>query len=224
MPASTSGKKTTSRKGRPALSEEEFSKRRAEIAAVALRLFREEGYPSVSMRRLGKEVGLTPMALYRYFPSKLDILSTLWAHILDLAFRKVSAALSDANSAADRLERASLAYVNYWFDNVEHYHLVFMNAGVTNTDVTSFVSQQNVIEAYEVFFTNVAQSRAVARADPCVKAATDGLICHLHGIMHSLITMQGYAWSDRDELVRSAVANAIGSASNEAIGRSNSQS
>lgn len=223
MPTNTHGKKPRTRKGRPALSESEFNKRRAEIAAVALKLFREEGYPSVSMRRLGKEVGLTPMALYRYFPSKLDILSTLWAHILELAFARVSAAVSDASSSSERLERASLAYVDYWFDNVEHYHLVFMNAGVTNTDVTSFVSQQNVLETYEVFFANVAQSRAIARTDPDVKKATDGLVCHLHGIMHSLITMQGYAWSDRDALVRSAVANAIGGMSKGGIGHSTSE-
>ena len=65
-----------------------MAERRDDIAAVALRLFLSEGFASVSMRRLGKEVGLTPMALYRYYPSKLDILARLWGHIIATAFEK----------------------------------------------------------------------------------------------------------------------------------------
>ena len=75
------------RRGRPTLSEAALSERRAEIAAVAIQLFNEEGYASVSMRRLGKEVGLTPMALYRYFSNKLEILTALWDHVIGLALR-----------------------------------------------------------------------------------------------------------------------------------------
>lgn len=193
------------KKGRPILSEEEVSRRRDDIAQVALLLFKTEGYQSVSMRRLGKEVGLTPMALYRYFPSKLDILSTLWEHILGLAFEDVRDAASGEQDAAERLEAASLAYVSYWFDHIEHYHLVFMNGGVSNSDVTSFVSQPEVINKYGVFFESVAALRDERPDSAEVKRATEGLICHLHGIMHSLITMQGYAWSSREDLVRDAV-------------------
>ena len=199
----------TRKKGRPVLSDEEVSQRRDDIAQVALRLFKTEGYQSVSMRRLGKEVGLTPMALYRYFPSKLDILSTLWEHILGMAFDDVQVEASREQDASKRLEAASLAYVSYWFDNVEHYHLVFMNGGVSNTDVSSFVAQPEVIEKYSIFFENVAVVQGERLNSAHVKRLTDGLICHLHGIMHSLITMQGYAWNLRDDLVRDAVQRVV---------------
>ncbi len=198
------------KRGRPAQSEAAFAARRTEIATVALQLFKEEGYASVSMRRLGKEVGLTPMALYRYFASKLDILSTLWAYILGEAFKDVAVAVDGVSDPKVALHRASHAYVSYWFENLEHYRLVFMNSGVNNADVTHFVSQGSVIDAYEVFFLNVAQNLNLPRETALVKATTDGLICHLHGIMHSLITMQGYDWTTRDTLVRQAVDNTIG--------------
>lgn len=201
--------KPNRKRGRPAQSEKELTTRRAEIASIALRLFKEEGYASVSMRRLSKEVALTPMALYRYFPSKLDILSTLWAHILGEAFKRVEAESNFGLNAEDRLQRASTAYVTYWFDNVEHYLLVFMNSGVTNSDVTSFVSQNSAISSYEIFFEAVAEALKRNRDDARVKSTTDGLVCHLHGIMHSLITMPGYAWTAREKLVRQAVRSAI---------------
>ena len=205
MPHAKDAQDAAPKKGRPVLSAKEVSGRREEIAHVALRLFKDEGYQSVSMRRLGKEVGLTPMALYRYFPSKLDILATLWAHILGLAFEQVLKATNAKQDPLSQLEAASLAYVTYWFENVEHYHLVFMSAGVSKSDVTSFVSQPEVTGAYRVFFESVAALRGEAAETEGVKRASDGLICHLHGIMHSLITMQGYDWSERDDLVRDAV-------------------
>lgn len=198
------------RRGRPTLSEDALTDRRAEIRAAALQLFKEEGYASVSMRRLGKEVGLTPMALYRYFPTKLDILSSLWAFILGEAFKDVSKAVQPAKTPTEKLRKASHAYTGYWFKNVEHYQLVFMSSGVTNKDVTAFVSQGAVTDAYGVFFGNVALALDLSRGDDHVKIATDGLICSLHGIMHSLITMQGYDWTARARLVDLAVDNAVG--------------
>lgn len=216
MPNAKQHHEPAAKKGRPVLSDQDVAKRRAEIADVALRLFRTEGYPSVSMRRLGKEVGLTPMALYRYFPSKLDILSTLWGHILAQSFVQVSKATRDQSDPARRLEAASLAYVAYWFENVDHYRLVFMSAGVSNSDVTSFVSQPEVIAAYGVFFDSVAALRGEPSDAQGVKRATDGLICHLHGIMHSLITMQGYDWSECKILVQDAVDRVTGEAGRDA--------
>ena len=187
------------------LSDDAMAERREEIASVALRLFLSEGFASVSMRRLGKEVGLTPMALYRYYPSKLDILARLWGHIIGKAFEEVTAATRDCIDPRDALRQAAQAYAGYWSNNTDHYHLVFMNAGVGNADVQSFVGQDATIAHYDVFFQAVANVRSAERDSPSVKVATDGLLCHLHGIMHSLITMQGYPWTDAKRLVDDAV-------------------
>ncbi len=187
------------------LSDDAMAERREEIASVALRLFLNEGFASVSMRRLGKEVGLTPMALYRYYPSKLDILARLWGHIIGKAFEDVTAATRDCMDPREVLRKAAQAYAGYWRENTHHYHLVFMNAGVGNADVQSFVGQDATIAYYDIFFQAVANVRSEKRDSPSVKVATDGLLCHLHGIMHSLITMQGYPWTDAKQLVDDAV-------------------
>ncbi|ATF20691.1 TetR/AcrR family transcriptional regulator [Phaeobacter gallaeciensis] len=200
----------TPRRGRPALSEDALQQRREEITTVALHLFIQEGFASVSMRRLGKEVGLTPMALYRYFPSKMEILSTIWAHILGAAFKEVDSAATGAQTSVDRLRSASHSYVDYWFRNIDHYHLVFMSSGVSKKDVTSFVSRESLIDAYEIFFDTVASGLELPRCHERVKIATDGLICQLHGIMHSLITMQGVEWTPRGQLVDLAVDSVAG--------------
>ena len=193
-------------RGRPVLSLDEKTKRQKAIVDVALRLFQEEGFASVSMRRVGKEVKLSPMALYRYFPSKLDILARLWSHILALAFERVAQATRDQDTHQEALHLAAKAYVAFWLNNTDHYHLVFMTSGVSGDDVKSFVGNPETIAQYDVFFDLVAGVLDLDRASPSVKVATDGLICNLHGIMHSLITMQGYDWTGSDQLIADAVA------------------
>lgn len=197
------------RRGRQTLSEDTLDTRRDAIAQTALRLFLDEGFASVSMRRLGKEVGLSPMALYRYFPSKRDILARLWAHILDRAFERVSKAVDTHGTGAESLRAASQAYVGYWMDHTDHYHLVFMSGGVSNAAVTSFVGRTSTIAHYDVFFSLVAEILSEPRSSGATQRRTDGLITHLHGIMHSALTMQGYEWTDWRLLVTDAVETVV---------------
>ena len=52
-------------------------KTEAAIRAAALSLIARHGYEAVSMRQLASEVGVQAAALYRYFPTKEDLLFTL---------------------------------------------------------------------------------------------------------------------------------------------------
>ena len=60
-------------------------KTEAAIRAAAVSLIARHGYDAVSMRQLGEEVGVQAAALYRYFPTKEDLLFTLMReHMVDL--------------------------------------------------------------------------------------------------------------------------------------------
>ena len=52
-------------------------KTQAAIREAAVALIARYGYEAVSMRRLGTEVGVQAAALYRYFPTKEDLLFSL---------------------------------------------------------------------------------------------------------------------------------------------------
>jgi AcrR family transcriptional regulator len=47
---------------------------REEVASRALELMDAHGAEAVTIRRLANELGMSPMALYRYFPSKTDLM------------------------------------------------------------------------------------------------------------------------------------------------------
>jgi AcrR family transcriptional regulator len=48
-----------------------------QIARVAIQLADAEGLDAVTMQRVAREVGVTTMALYRYFPGKADLLDMM---------------------------------------------------------------------------------------------------------------------------------------------------
>lgn len=61
-------------------------KTEAAIREVAVNLIARHGYEAVSMRRLAAEVGVQAAALYRYFPTKEDLLFALMeGHMRELA-------------------------------------------------------------------------------------------------------------------------------------------
>lgn len=68
---STSGKRLVPARGpKPSLSADR-------IAQAAIRLADRDGLAAVTMQRLAREVGLTTMALYRYFPGKAEVVALM---------------------------------------------------------------------------------------------------------------------------------------------------
>jgi AcrR family transcriptional regulator len=48
-----------------------------QIAEIALRILEEEGPEKVSMRRIAKEAGITPMAIYYHYPNRQALLKSI---------------------------------------------------------------------------------------------------------------------------------------------------
>jgi AcrR family transcriptional regulator len=112
---------------RPGLRERKKAQTRAAIQRHALRLFREAGYSATTMEQIAAAADVSPSTLYRYFPTKEDlILQDDYDPLLAAAFRAqppelpileafrgaVEDALKQipAEEQAEALERSRLAY------------------------------------------------------------------------------------------------------------------
>lgn len=195
------------KRGRPRKTGAQQAETRQRITETASLLFRSEGYHAVSMRRIAKEMNVTPMALYSYFPSKLAILSCLWIEILDEVRGEMAKAAASAQTPRARLLALSQSYVSFWLQRRDCYHLVFMSAGLTRADVTEFVAEGSAVSKMELFFEAIAAITASDRKGEQVKQKADQLICCLHGVMHCIITVPGYPWTDANVLVENIVGD-----------------
>jgi AcrR family transcriptional regulator len=193
-------------RGRPPLSDDQVSEMRTRIAAAARRLFREEGYDSVSMRRLASEIGCTPMSIYTYYDRKIDILRDLWTDVFADLFAQVRSAKTTSKNANAPLLAKCRAYVQYWLDRPDAYRLVFMSTGVTQSDVSVFVDASATTADYAVFVTALATATNRPAADVAMHAQM--LICGMNGIAHSMITISGFPWAPAEKLVAILVEGA----------------
>lgn len=189
-------------RGRPPHSSETVDAMRARIAAVAIRLFREEGYASVSMRRMAQEASCTPATLYAYFASKTDILRHIWAEVFAGLFADLGRQADGIDSPRERLAAVSRAYVRFWVDHPDTYRVVYMTEGVTQPEVGAFVDE--AADRYALFFDAMRQAWATAAAND-VDERAQALLCGLHGVAHNLVTVSSYGWAPAERLVDTLV-------------------
>ena len=195
-------KDTSLSPGRPVVSATKKRQMRADIAQIAKRLFQDEGYAKISMRRIASEMGCSPMTLYKYYDAKVDILRTLWTNVFIELFDQLDAATLPSD---DKLQSLGLAYVRYWLDHPDYYRLVFISDGVTQSDVSVFIDNPILAQRYAIFANALTDLGASELPPEDVKIKLDAFLCFLNGIAHNMITISGYGWSDPVVLVDIAV-------------------
>ncbi|ROH91075.1 TetR/AcrR family transcriptional regulator [Stagnimonas aquatica] len=197
-------------RGRPRRSVEHEQQRRARISEVARRLFVDEGFEAVSMRRLAQEAGCGTMSLYGYFQSKNAILRSLWEDCFAELFARVQQA-SRRGTPRQRLERAATAFVDYWCAQPQHYRLVFLNQDHRSGEERYYVDSSPLMERFGLFRELVAQLQTTGQGragDP--QALSEALICALIGLCHAFITIPEFRWQPRPALIAASLGIVLG--------------
>lgn len=99
---------------------------RGAIKEVAKNQIAEHGPASLSLRAIARELGITAPAIYNYFPSRDDLVTTL---IVD-AYHSLAAALSEAgdseqNNHTEAILAGFRAYRRWALANSAEYSLIF---------------------------------------------------------------------------------------------------
>ncbi len=108
--------------------------RREEFLSKAIEFFAQEGFES-STRDLARRLGVTQPLLYRYFPSKNDLI----AEVYDAVYVKRwqdgwSSILTDrSRPVRDRLMEFYMAYTDVVFHN--HWMRIFLFSGLKGVDI-----------------------------------------------------------------------------------------
>jgi AcrR family transcriptional regulator len=107
------------------LSETDLAAFRAQICAVAERLFAERGPQAVTMRELARALGVSAMTPYRYFADKQSILAAVRATAFDDFAAALEGAARTRGNAAERADAVGRAYVDFAFSKPHAYKLMF---------------------------------------------------------------------------------------------------
>jgi AcrR family transcriptional regulator len=98
---------------------------RSLILEASMKLFVEEGFSKVSVRKIAERIQYSPTTLYLYFKDKNEILF----HCCESGFEKMLAqniALSLISDPIERLHQMGVNYLNFGLENPEYYDLMFI--------------------------------------------------------------------------------------------------
>lgn len=104
---------------------EERQEIRELICGVAERMFVERGVNGVSMRDMTAELGLSPMAPYRYFKDKAEILATVRAAAFSRFSDTIEAAFASGKTPNARARAIGTAYLGFALAEPNAYRLIF---------------------------------------------------------------------------------------------------
>lgn len=107
-----------------------FMSRRESLLVAASRLFNVRGYQTVTMDDVGAAVGVTSTSVYRYFPTKSDLLAAVISRAEEPLRLGAATAIASAATPKQALSRLVSAYIGFALDH--HDLLGVLVAEVTN--------------------------------------------------------------------------------------------
>jgi AcrR family transcriptional regulator len=179
---------------------------RAAILRAAREAFLEEGFASVSMRRLAEKIGYSHGSIYLHFKNKEELFDCL----VEESFAQLAEALRNLKpprrikDPVRLLKRAARAYVDFGLRNPGAYEFAF------TLRRPSPPGPYRPHLAYEYLRLLVGRCLAEihGRARE-VDAAAQAVWAAVHGVTSLLILRPWLPWVDRDRLIRRVIDSAV---------------
>ncbi len=175
---------------------------RPALLAEAAAMIAEGGAESVTMRTIGRRLGVSRAAPYRHFAGKTALLVAVAA----AGFERLNDRLATIDAGAprsslERFRRMGEEYVRFALENPAHYRLMYGKEALTREGLPElreaadglFDQLVNVIEAYQ-------RSGGIKRQDPRTQAYVAWSA--VHGLASLVIEGQIRATDDIDRLIR----------------------
>jgi len=178
------------------------------ILRTAMRLFLEEGYEKVSMRRIADAIEYSPGTIYLYFRDKDEIMYALHS----IAFRKFYQSLSvmaAEGSPYERLVNGGARYLDFALDNPELYELMFIMRAPARLIEKKGEEWEEGKRSYNLLRATVEEARDAGHfpSDVDLDAATLFIWSTVHGL--ASLAIRGRLEMFSGERMRDIMHNAM---------------
>lgn len=186
------------------MSEENFNRTRSRILNEAATIVGRDGLARLSMRSLGDRMGMTPGALYRYFPSKKDMLLSFWDEALTALGDRFAAIDETEPRATQAIRQMLFAYGTFCLEDHDRFRLLFLENDHGTVD--ELVGRNTLFVPYDLILRRVndALKRGCFRPGDG-RALTNTLWAGLHGAVTLLVTVREIDFGDPDQFLNETV-------------------
>jgi AcrR family transcriptional regulator len=145
------------------------------ILAEATRILVEEGYPALSMRKLGALLGLSQAAIYRHYRDKAELVGAVVSQGYAGLLRLVEGLEADQGPPEEVLARSIRAYIAFATANASLFKAVLLqDIGIARASVDTLAQgvsrSRRTLGALAAFLQRGMESGAFLRADPELSA------------------------------------------------------
>ena len=161
--------------------ERQKTEMRENILSAALKLFSDEGYDNVSMRKISTEIEYSVGTLYLYFKDRDEIFFELHKKGFD-EFYKRQLAVQNIKDPLQRLTEHSLVYIQFAIEQPLYYDLMF----ISRVPAKTIKKQQGWDfgnRTYDILKLNISQAKSVGHFNGVeVEVAAFSLWSFVHGV------------------------------------------
>jgi AcrR family transcriptional regulator len=178
---------------------------RDRIRNTARELFARQGYESVSMRRIGAAVGCSPMAIYRHFPNKEELLLSICEETFSKMLRLLDVTRAEPGTPLEKLRRSMRTVLEFHLSHPNHYKVTFMTVMPPGPVAERKVAiGQHAMDRLRAGVRECAEAKGL---DIDVEMAAQMIRVAIHGLAASLITTgKCYPWKDPERLKDEVIA------------------
>lgn len=160
---------------------------RQRILDAAKRLFANESYDSVSIRRIAAAIDYSPAAIYRYFGSKREIFSVLRDEGFKRFVVQQKQRMEDIADPVERLRAGGKGYLRFALNEPEFFHLMFCT-DCTEVDLDGDLAE-NSLESFNLFRQCVREALETGRfGNVDEETAVFSFWANVHGLAHLIKT------------------------------------
>lgn len=181
---------------------------RQEILDVARRMFVEEGYGAVSMRKIAQRIEYSPTTIYLHFKDKSELFNQLCEETFAQLVRRLENLRRRHTDPLDSLQAGLRCYIDFGLKNPNHYTVTFIIAPKESGDYTF----ENSIgaRAFGAMRDGVAECVAAGKFRPLdVDTAAQGLWATIHGVTSLLIVHHDFPFVARAKLIDHTIETTI---------------
>ena len=176
---------------------------RSSILATAWQVVKDEGWQSLSIRKIADAIEYSVPVIYDHFENKEAIMLEFARDGFRLLSKRIQKAKEKSNDPAEQLRTIADTYWNFAFKNKEHYQLMY-GMGMQGCEIEKCFPERGSFRnaVLEPITTLISKSKNPG-INPCLKYFT------FWSILHGLISIKSMTSNVSDEVNKIVMDDAI---------------
>ncbi|GAB5407930.1 MAG: TetR/AcrR family transcriptional regulator [Balneolaceae bacterium] len=182
---------------------------REKILETSRHLLFTEGYSSLSMRKIAKEVGASATSIYLYFENKDHLVHTLIEESVEELSVFIEQCAAQKHLTIDKFETIIRSHVDFAFNNPEKYQVIYMvqSSKMSRYPKEKFRKARRGYALLESVIHKGIEEGLMELDEPMI--ATYSIWAQLHGVISVVLNQRLDSRIDRDKFIEESIEHIV---------------